>query len=1443
MRKRTFLRCTMAFVPNQRNTIHRADVVEYHRYIVTVETGNAKRGGTNEQVKLQLFGDRDISEPIILCNSETVKATQVYILPSASNDREAFSPGSVIEFSFRAPYVGNLVKIRVSHGDNIKTRGISWKLERLVVCDDTLQRSWPFLPLTWFTAENNQENEFVHSGDVAAGRRASTRQARRRSMAPHDDNMSVVERMRTKFDIHNVDPVSANSSEGGVRRVCFKLHWNSTQQYDLKESYMYLFGAIPALGNWDTSKALRMNLQTGGDGTWRGEWRLEMEIDDDYDLIEYQYLVIDENNERTLFADKPHVLKLSEAPDTDDRTVEGGVIYVRDTFSPDTEMSTLKELTPNAKNLRTPVKVRTISSNGFRSTKNKSLHSPKPLRRNSLGFISRGGSEFLQSPGDARLFISPDGTPPSRSSPEIQSLANIESTNQLQQELSASKHLLDMTRSELDLKNQEISRLKKNMERRGSALESMFSPSAETDRSSPVTSESFPDETEVELPIDGIPELNGEMGGSVEDARSESPEITDNEDSLVCSINLGLGRVDGDDADEGGVTSDQGLADTPLTQRTTESQLFTPPQYPRSLIEPLRAHALKTREEALEVRKMFEELSEQIKHDISAFEARQAEFVRLVMDWKERQSAEKDVLIAEKNNIVAALEVAIKEKNDSLAASEAAALRSKELEASWKKEYAERRRLFNEVQELRGNIRVFCRIRPPKDSTSEGPIAVTIPNKNLGDMSVVEANHRKFHLTHAFGPGTTQEGVYSETSGVVGSVLDGYNVCVFAYGQTGSGKTHTMNGPKNDPGVNYRALGDLFRIGEERADFSTMDVSVSMLEIYNETLKDLLYAANKKEPVPKLEIRQDPNRKSKNAVYVPNLTEVSVSSVDEVWKVMNRGSKNRAMHATSMNEHSSRSHLILRVRVNMLNSRTGVKSQGLLSMVDLAGSERVGRSNATGDRLKEAQNINKSLANLGDVFNALYEKSGHVPYRNSKLTHFLADSLGGDSKTLMFVNVSCDQEDSSETVSSLQFAQRVAKIELGTATKHMESSVDAKRAIAAANEKASENQSLQSTNASLVRDLKKKDHLMGELRTKVKTLEAELKNLNKSAADKAKQKGNERTDLVREIKALKKADEKSQAEVRQYKLKIFEIDRKREDDERRFKIALDEKERKLAAMEAKLSKARTIRAASPGREVGSTATQRVKPQGSPQRVRQPSPSHERPPTGTTENTTPAPTPSTTTRSKPWANPPKPRIPRSATVASASKARNRNEEDAPIDDSTTSETQAPPRRSVEFKSDVRRAGGEARRATSRFEPRRNVTTEERRASSSHIPRAATVSGRTGSGIPPAPRRTSTSVTRAEAKSNATTTTPARSVSSSAVTPSEETKRSIRPPRANTLTRPPQRNAAGRRVASTGPRRATTFTATNRARGRREVRSQPVTQEEKGTAEPSADENVA
>ncbi|XP_022940572.1 kinesin-like protein KIN-14F [Cucurbita moschata] len=354
--------------------------------------------------------------------------------------------------------------------------------------------------------------------------------------------------------------------------------------------------------------------------------------------------------------------------------------------------------------------------------------------------------------------------------------------------------------------------------------------------------------------------------------------------------------------------------------------------------------------------------------------------------------------------------------------------------SSYHKVLEENRILYNQVQDLKGTIRVYCRVRPflPGQANQHSTVDY------IGENGNIMIGRRVFSFNKVYGTNVTQGEIYMDTQPLIRSVLDGFNVCIFAYGQTGSGKTYTMSGPdlmsEDTWGVNYRALNDLFQISNARLDMIKYEVGVQMIEIYNEQVRDLLVSDGSNR---RLDIR---NNSQLSGLNVPDASWVPVTCTQDVLHLMNIGHNNRAIGATALNERSSRSHSVLIVHLLGKDLVSGSIIRGCLHLVDLAGSERVDKSEAVGDRLKEAQHINKSLSALGDVISALAQKSAHIPYRNSKLTQLLQDSLGGQAKTLMFVHINSEADALGETISTLKFAERVASIELGAARCNKENS-------------------------------------------------------------------------------------------------------------------------------------------------------------------------------------------------------------------------------------------------------------------------------------------------------------------------------------------------------------------------------------------------------------------
>lgn len=371
-----------------------------------------------------------------------------------------------------------------------------------------------------------------------------------------------------------------------------------------------------------------------------------------------------------------------------------------------------------------------------------------------------------------------------------------------------------------------------------------------------------------------------------------------------------------------------------------------------------------------------------------------------------------------------------------------------ELEKQAREDQALRRKLHNAVQELKGNIRVFCRVRPflkGEKADPDASAAFLYTDKDQGIVAKQPTVSRRtssdspqswnFKFDHVFGPQAPQSTVFTEISELVQSALDGYRVSIFAYGQTGSGKTHTMIGStKGDElGMIPRSVHQVFDTAERLAkDHWSFKFRASFVEIYNETCRDLLARAPAGEKEKSLAIKFNAETRESE---VSGLTEETVDSRDKILALLSRASRNRATASTAANDRSSRSHSVFRFYIEGSNALSGQTLRGLLNLVDLAGSERLNMSKVRGERLRETQHINRSLSALGDVIAALANKEKHIPFRNSKLTFLLQDSLGGDSKTLMFVNVSPVITSFNESLCSLRFAAKVNACHIGTARK------------------------------------------------------------------------------------------------------------------------------------------------------------------------------------------------------------------------------------------------------------------------------------------------------------------------------------------------------------------------------------------------------------------------
>eukprot|EP01032_Pedospumella_encystans_P039242 gene39242-biopygen24563 len=332
-------------------------------------------------------------------------------------------------------------------------------------------------------------------------------------------------------------------------------------------------------------------------------------------------------------------------------------------------------------------------------------------------------------------------------------------------------------------------------------------------------------------------------------------------------------------------------------------------------------------------------------------------------------------------------------------------------------------------------IQVVVRCRPlNKKETEEKRLSIIDVDIKAMQVSIKNPENlnetpKYFTYDAAYDENTQQRIFYDESCfGVIEGTLEGFNSTIFAYGQTGCGKSFTMQGPsttiENLKGVTPNSFSHIFQFVKASKDIEFL-IRCSYLELYNEEIKDLLSNAK---PPPKCELKEDPQK----GIYVKGLTDVVVESAEDLNNMLDRGLKARTVASTNMNAESSRSHSIFTIIVEM-NTKDPVTGKdmlrvGKLNLVDLAGSERQKKTGATGSTQLEGIKINLSLSALGNVISALSEGSRHIPYRDSKLTRLLQDSLGGNTKTMMIAAISPADYNYEETMSTLRYASRAKHI-------------------------------------------------------------------------------------------------------------------------------------------------------------------------------------------------------------------------------------------------------------------------------------------------------------------------------------------------------------------------------------------------------------------------------
>ncbi|XP_067632229.1 kinesin heavy chain [Eurosta solidaginis] len=322
------------------------------------------------------------------------------------------------------------------------------------------------------------------------------------------------------------------------------------------------------------------------------------------------------------------------------------------------------------------------------------------------------------------------------------------------------------------------------------------------------------------------------------------------------------------------------------------------------------------------------------------------------------------------------------------------------------------------------SIKVVCRFRPLNDSEEKAGSKFIVKFPNTAEENCISIAGKVYLFDKVFKPNASQEKVYNEAAkSIVTDVLAGYNGTIFAYGQTSSGKTHTMEGVIGDSGkqgIIPRIVNDIFNHIYTMEMNLEFHIKVSYYEIYMDKIRDLLDVSKVN-----LSVHEDKNR----VPYVKGATERFVSSPEDVFEVIEEGKSNRHIAVTNMNEHSSRSHSVFLINVKQENLENQKKLSGKLYLVDLAGSEKVSKTGAEGTVLDEAKNINKSLSALGNVISALADgNKTHIPYRDSKLTRILQESLGGNARTTIVICCSPASFNEAETKSTLEFGRRAKTV-------------------------------------------------------------------------------------------------------------------------------------------------------------------------------------------------------------------------------------------------------------------------------------------------------------------------------------------------------------------------------------------------------------------------------
>jgi len=405
----------------------------------------------------------------------------------------------------------------------------------------------------------------------------------------------------------------------------------------------------------------------------------------------------------------------------------------------------------------------------------------------------------------------------------------------------------------------------------------------------------------------------------------------------------------------------------------------------------------------------------------------------------------------------------------------------------------------------RENVHVVARFRPlnAREKKEKGGAdfkLVVKPEKNLVRISRQRERH-EFVFDYVLDETVGQEELFNKVAKEsVEYVAEGYNATIFAYGVTSSGKTYTMFGEGKNKGVIPRACDHLFHTINDNEDVIEANVKCSFLEIYREHIRDLL--KQKEDYVPSLRIRQH----QKKGVYVQGLIEKYVYTPQEIIETIQEGAQQRSTSSTALNNVSSRSHAVLTLNITQILT-DGTEILSKLHMIDLAGSENVGKSEASGVTLLEAQQINKSLSSLGNVIYALTEKGrDHVPYRDSRLTYLLQDSLGGNSKTILITTATPHFSAYAETLNTLKFAQRAKEIKNIPTVNRNQSNANLVRTVANLTRQLSELQSKYDDAKAILEKVEEGGETDAVTKTKCEQLEQKLQGMKQLQEDDAVRK-------------------------------------------------------------------------------------------------------------------------------------------------------------------------------------------------------------------------------------------------------------------------------------------------------------------------------------------------